>query len=84
MIKAIIVLLNLACKCWVVNEARSIRLVQAGTQANQLATQLIAFFNFASVLKKVYQENIPFVKYNTYVFFIKGIIGKTNFYLHVR
>ena len=52
MIKAIIVLLNLAFKCWVVNEARSIRLVQAGTQANQLATQLIACFNFCVCLKK--------------------------------
>ena len=39
---------------------------------------------FLSVVKKVYQENIPFVKqiHNMYVF-IKGIIWKTNCYWHV-
>ena len=40
------------------------------------------FFNFC-VIKKAYQENIPFVKTIFYVF-IKSIIGKTNCYWHVR
>ena len=40
---------------------------------------------FVSVIKKVHQENIPFVKviHIMYVF-ITGIIGKTNCYWHVR
>ena len=38
---------------------------------------------FASVIKKVYQENIPFVKTIDMYVFIKGIIGKTNCYLYV-
>ena len=40
---------------------------------------------FVSVIKKVYQENIPFVKpiHIMYVF-IKGIIEKTNCYWQVR
>ena len=39
---------------------------------------------FASVIKKVYQDNIPFVKTIDKYVFIKGIIRKTNCYLHVR
>ena len=38
---------------------------------------------FESVIKKVYQENFPFVKTIDMYVFIKGIIGKTNCYLHV-
>ena len=34
--------------------------------------------------KKVYQEKIPFLKTIHMVYFIKGIIGKTNCYWHVR
>ena len=39
---------------------------------------------FVSVIKKVYQENIPFMKqiHIMYVF-IKGIIWKTNCYWHM-
>ena len=37
MITTIIALLNFAFKCRLVNETRTIALVQAGTQANQLA-----------------------------------------------
>ena len=39
---------------------------------------------FASVYKKLYQENIPFVKIKDIYDFIKGIIGKTNCYLQAR
>ena len=38
---------------------------------------------FASVIKKVYQENIPFVKTIHMYVFIKGIIRKMNCYWHV-
>ena len=104
MIKTIIVLLNLAFKCRLVNETRAIALMQAGTQANHLASAIDRagnitnftenhacklFFSqyskgmcsliFAPAIKKVYQQNIPFVKpiHIMYVF-IKSIIGKTN------
>ena len=40
MIKAIIVLLNFAFKCRLVNETCAIALVQTGTQANQLASAI--------------------------------------------
>ena len=40
MIKLIIVLLNFAFKCRLVNETRAIALVQAGSQANQLASTI--------------------------------------------
>ena len=111
MTKTIIILLNLAFKCRLVNETRAVALVQAGTQANQLASAIDRtdnitnftenqasksfFFSqdsketcsliFVSVIKKVYQENIPFVKsiHIMYVF-NKGIIAKTNCYWHVR
>ena len=36
-----------------------------------------------NVIRKVYQENIPFVKTIDMYVFIKGIIGKTNCYLCV-
>ena len=39
---------------------------------------------FVSVIKKLYQENIPFVKTIYMYVFIKNIIGKTNCYWHVR
>ena len=42
MIKTIIVLLNFAFKCRLVNETCAIALVQAGMQANQLASVMIA------------------------------------------
>ena len=39
---------------------------------------------FVSVTKKVYQENIPFMKQiHTMYVFIKGIIWKTNCYWHM-
>ena len=38
---------------------------------------------FASVIKKVYQENIPFMKTIHMYVFIKGIIRKMNCYWHV-
>ena len=109
MIKTIIVLLNFAFKCRLVNETLTIALVQASKQANQLANVIDhvgniinltencaskSFFSqdsketcsliFVSVIKKVYQENIPFVKTIHMYVFIKGIIGKTNCYWHVR
>ena len=37
-----------------------------------------------SVIKKVYQEDIPFVKTIHMYLFIKAIIGKTNCYWHLR
>ena len=40
MIKTVIVLLNFAFKCRLVNETRAIALVQTGTQANQLASAI--------------------------------------------
>ena len=40
MIKTIIVLLNFALKCRLVNVTRAIALVQAGTQADQLASAI--------------------------------------------
>ena len=40
MIKTIIILLNLAFNCRLVNETRAVALVQAGTQANQLASAI--------------------------------------------
>ena len=107
MIKTITVLLNFAFK-WLslVNVIRTIGLVQAGKQANQLASAIDRACNktsfiencaikslflsqdsketcsltFVSVIKKVYQENIPFVKTIHMYVFIKGIIGKTNCY----
>ena len=110
MIKTIIILLNLAFKCRPINETRAVALVQAGTQANQLASAIDRtdnitnftenqasksfFFSqdsketcsliFVSVIKKVYQENIPLVKTIQMYVFIKNIIGKTNCYWHVR
>ena len=39
---------------------------------------------FVSVIKKMYQENIPFVKTTGMYVFIKGIIRKTNSYFQVR
>ena len=111
MIKTIIVLLNFAFKCRLVNETCAIALVQVGMQANQLASVIdgagnktnfiknraskIFFFSqdsketcclvFVSIIKKVYQENIPFVKtIHTMYVFIKGIIGKTNCYWRMR
>ena len=98
MIETIIVLLNFAFK-WLklVNETRTIGLVQAGKQSNQLAYAIDRAGNatnftencasktfFVSVIKKVYYENIPFVKTIHMDLFIKGIIGKTNCYWHVR
>ena len=97
-------------KCKLVNETCAIALVQAGTQADQLAgtidwvgnitnftknrTRKSAFFSqnsietcsliFVSAIKKVYQENIPFVKTIDMYDFIKDIIGKTNCYLHAH
>ena len=110
MIKTVIVLLNFAFKCRLVNETCAFAIVQASTQANQLASAIDRagnitnftengasksfFFSqdskekcsliFASVIKKVYQDNIPFVKTIDKYVFIKGIIRKTNCYLHVR
>ena len=110
MIKTVIVLLNFAFKCRLVNETCAFAIVQAGTQTNQLASAIdhagnITNFTkkwckqkfifsqdskekcsliFASVIKKVYQDNIPFVKTIDKYVFIKGIIRKTNCYLHVR
>ena len=102
------VLLNFAFKCSLVNETSTTALVQAGTQANQLAsatdhTGNIASFTknrtskgffffsrlkgdiFVSVIKRVYQGNIPFMKtIHTMYVFIKGIIGKTNCYWHMH
>ena len=40
--------------------------------------------SFVSVIKKVYQENIPFVKTIHMYVFIKNIIGKMNFYWHMH
>ena len=107
MIKTIIVLLNFAFK-WLrlVSETCTIRLVQAGKQANQLASMIgppgnttnftkncvsksfffsqdskeTCFLIFVSIIKKVDQENIPFMKTIHMHVFIKGIIGKTNCY----
>ena len=103
-----IVLLNVAFK-WLrlVNETRTIGLVQAGKQANQLACSINRAGNITNftgncasksfffletqetcslifVIKKVYQENIQFVKTISMYVFIKNIIGKTNCYWHVR
>ena len=110
MTKTIIILLNFAFNCRLVNETCTIMLMQAGTQANQLASVIgcagnitnftkncasKSFFSFqdskgtcslifVSVIKKVYQQDIPFVKtIHTYVF-IKGIIRKKNCYWHVH
>ena len=75
-----------------------IALVQAGMQANQLASASdhagnINFLKtkkknvlfFVSAIKKVYQRNIPFMRtiHIMYVF-IKGIIRKTNCHWHVH
>ena len=111
MIKLIIVLLNFAFKCRLVSETRVIELVQAGTQANQLASAIdhignitnftenrasksfffsqdskeTCYFIFVPVIKNMYQENISFVKPLRIMYvFIKGIIGKTKCYCHVR
>ena len=110
MIKLIIVLLNFAFKGPLVNETCAITFVQAGTQANRLASTIDRagnitnftenrasksfFFSqnsketysliFVSVIKKVYQGNIPFVKTIHMYVFIKGIIGKMNCYWQVH
>ena len=110
MIKLIIVLLNFAFKGPLVNETCAITFVQAGTQANRLASTIDRagnitnftenrasksfFFSqnsketysliFVSVIKKVYQGNIPFVKTIHMYVFIKGIIGKMNCYCQVH
>ena len=101
------ILLNFAFT-WLslVNETRTIELVQVGKQKNQLASAIDRacnitsftencaskrfFFSqdsketssltFVSGIKKVYYENIPFVKTIHMYVFIKGIIGKTNCY----
>ena len=51
MIKIIIVLLNFAFKCRLVNETRAIALVQAGTQANQLASVIDRAGNITNFTK---------------------------------
>ena len=110
MIKTIIVFLNFALKCRLVSKTCAIALMQAGMQANQLASAIDRvgnitnfpenranksfFFSldsketcsliFSSVIKKVCQENISFVKTMDMYVFIKGIIGKANCDLHVR
>ena len=74
MIKTIIVLLNFAFKCRLVNETRAIALVQAGTQADQLASatdrvgNIINFtknrarksFFFSQDLKETFSLILPF------------------------
>ena len=74
MIKTIIVLLNFAFKCSLVNETRAIALVQAGTQADQLASaidrvgNIINFtknrarksFFFSQDLKETFSLILPF------------------------
>ena len=51
MIKLIIVLLNFAFKSRLVNETRSIAVVQAGTQANQLASAIDCAGNITNFIK---------------------------------
>ena len=51
MIKTIIVLLNFAFKCRLVNETRAIALVQAGTQADQLASAIDRVGNIINFTK---------------------------------
>ena len=90
---------------------RSIALVQASTETNQLASAIDRagsttnftenraskgfFFSrnsketcsliFVSVIKRVYQVNVPFMKtIHTMHVLIKGIIGKMNCFWHVR
>ena len=74
MIKTIIVLLNFAFKCRLVNETRAIALVQAGTQADQMASaidrvgNIINFtknrarksFFFSQDLKETFSLILPF------------------------
>ena len=110
MTKTIIILLNFAFNCMLVNETCTVVLMQAGTQANQLASVIglagnitnftknctsKSFFSSqnsketcslisVSVIKKVYQEDIPFVKTIHMYVFIKGTIGKMNCYWHVH
>ena len=74
MIKTIIVLLNFAFKCRLVNQTRAIALVQAGTQADQLASaidrvgNIINFtknrarksFFFSQDLKETFSLILPF------------------------
>ena len=59
MIKTNIVLLDFTFKCRAVNETRAIVLVQACTQANNLATQLIAQAT-SQILPKITEANISF------------------------
>ena len=94
MIKLFIVLLNLAFKWGFINETRVIALVQAGMQANQLAstidragnitnflkTQKRRVFYFLCHKKGVYQENIPFLK-TIHIMLI--LTGMTNGYWHM-
>ena len=51
MIKLIIVLLNFGFKWRLVDETRTISLVQAGTQANQLASAIDRVGNITNFLK---------------------------------
>ena len=60
MITTIIALLNFAFKCRLVNETRTIALVQAGTQANQLAGTIDHAGNIPKILPKIVQAKVSF------------------------
>ena len=62
MIKTIIVLLNFAFKCRLVNETRAIALVQAGTQADQLASAIDRVGNIINFTKNRARKSFFFLK----------------------
>ena len=68
--KTIIILLNFAFKCSLVNETCTIALEQADTQANQLASVLNHTGNITNFTK------ITHIFFNFCVCHIKGVSGK--------
>ena len=62
MIKTIIVLLNFAFKCRLVNETHTIAIVQVGMQPNQLASMTDCTGNITNFTKNGASKNSFFLK----------------------
>ena len=69
MIKIIIVLLNLAFKCRLVNETSQIALTQAGKQANHLTSAIGRAGNIAKFTENRTSKNFFFSRFKRDLFF---------------
>ena len=62
MIKTVIILLNFAFKCRLVNETSATALVQVGTQANQLASAIDRASNITNFTKNCTSKSLFFLR----------------------